>query len=358
MISHNSLTIDWLNQVSSENRKADKILIEKVIRALLLLEGLVKGELEFVFKGGTALMLLNNSTKRLSIDIDVIISNQTQDLEAIFDQLVPECSFNWYKLQERNTNSNIEKAHYKFYYTPVHQTNIAEDYVLLDILFEEPHYSNIVDQAINSSFLIQDGEPLMVKVPSFEDILGDKLTAFAPETTGIPYEKNGISRAMEIMKQLYDIGGLLTYVEDAETVARTFNIFAKTELNYRNLEPDVALVLNDIYNTALHVSTNGKDGHGKIDQLISGANKVKNYIFSESYHIDRAITDASKAAYISKVIEYGISEFVKFENSSQIAQWTIELPLNTKLNKLKKSNPEAFFYWYQVFIIGKNDKSI
>ncbi|RYY08041.1 MAG: hypothetical protein EOP43_01350 [Sphingobacteriaceae bacterium] len=156
MISHDSLTLEWLNEVSLKNRKADKILVEKVIRALLLLEGLVKGELEFIFKGGTALMLLNDSTKRLSIDIDVIVSDQTQDLEAIFDHLISEQGFIRYEIQERNTNSNIEKAHYKFYYTPVHQTNIAEDYVLLDILFEEPHYFNIVNQLINSSFLIQE----------------------------------------------------------------------------------------------------------------------------------------------------------------------------------------------------------
>lgn len=354
MISHNSLTIDWLNQVSSENRKADKILVEKVIRALLLLEGLVNGKLEFIFKGGTALMLLNNSTKRLSIDIDIIISNQTQDLEVIFDKLISQCGFNSYKLQVRETKSSIEKAHYKFYYTPVHQTWIAEDYVLLDILFEEPHYIKLVDLPIISSFLIQDGEPITVKVPSFEDILGDKLTAFAPETTGIPYEKNGDSRAMEIMKQLYDIGGLLKYVEDTKVVSQTFKIFAKTELNYRNLAPDVAPVLKDIYDTALHICTNGKDGHGEIDQLLHGIKQVKNFIFSENYHIDRAITDASKAAYISKVIEYEKSEFLKFESSSQIAEWTLEQPFNTKLNKLKKSNPEAFFYWYQIFLLEKD----
>ena len=69
--------------------------------------------------------------------------------------------------------------------------------MLLDILFEEPHYINIIDQPIDSSFIIQDGEPLTVKVPGYEDILGDKLTAFAPYTSGIPYEMNGVSRAME-----------------------------------------------------------------------------------------------------------------------------------------------------------------
>ena len=73
MIDQALITTDWLTKVAKENRNADKILIEKVIRALLLLEGLVKQKLKFVFKGGTALMLLLNSAKRLSIDIDIIL---------------------------------------------------------------------------------------------------------------------------------------------------------------------------------------------------------------------------------------------------------------------------------------------
>ncbi len=77
MISKSSLDINWITKVSKANRKADKMLIEKVIRALLLVEGLVKQNLDFVFKGGTALMLILNSSKRLSIDIDIIIEKRS-----------------------------------------------------------------------------------------------------------------------------------------------------------------------------------------------------------------------------------------------------------------------------------------
>jgi hypothetical protein len=42
MINQKEISIDWINKVSKENRNADKILVEKVIRALLLLEGLAK----------------------------------------------------------------------------------------------------------------------------------------------------------------------------------------------------------------------------------------------------------------------------------------------------------------------------
>lgn len=52
MIDQQEISIDWINKVSRENRNADNILIEKVIRALLLLEGLVKQKLPFVFKKG------------------------------------------------------------------------------------------------------------------------------------------------------------------------------------------------------------------------------------------------------------------------------------------------------------------
>ncbi|MBT5531342.1 MAG: hypothetical protein HOK35_19475 [Cytophagia bacterium] len=36
MIDSKTLSIDWINEVSAKNRNADKILVEKVIRALLL----------------------------------------------------------------------------------------------------------------------------------------------------------------------------------------------------------------------------------------------------------------------------------------------------------------------------------
>ena len=85
MINQKETSIDWINNVSKANRNSDKILVEKVIRALLLLEGLVKENLPFVFKGGTALMLLLNSTKRLSIDIDIVLPTTPKNLEDILD---------------------------------------------------------------------------------------------------------------------------------------------------------------------------------------------------------------------------------------------------------------------------------
>ncbi len=54
--------------------KTDPAIIEKMIRALILLEHLSESKLEFIFKGGTCLILLLKQANRFSIDIDILTS--------------------------------------------------------------------------------------------------------------------------------------------------------------------------------------------------------------------------------------------------------------------------------------------
>lgn len=357
MIDQQKISIEWILKVSKENRNADKILVEKVIRALLLLEGLVKQKLFFVFKGGTALMLHLNSTKRLSIDIDIILPKVPDNFGEILNILAKEQGFLRQELQHRDTQSAIKKEHYKFFYTPLHKSNKEEEYVLLDILFEKVNYSKLVQIPIQSSFVPILKEPVLVDVPCLEDMLGDKLTAFAPNTTGIPYFKNEDSRSMEIIKQLYDIGNLLDVVSDAKIIKSTFSSFAAVELTYRK-KSDISEkeVLEDIYQTALCIVSRGTDGKGDFEQLQLGIQRIVRFIFSESYHLEKAITHASKAAYLSAIIRYDANEILKFVNPLQLKDWLIGEPMNNKLNKLKKSNPEAFFYWYQIYELSTQGK--
>lgn len=351
MINKEQITKDWIDKVSKANRNVDKILVEKVIRALLLLEGLVKNNLPFVFKGGTSLMLHFSSNKRLSIDIDIILPKDSDEYSAILNSIAIMQGFIRKELQHRTVNSKIKKEHYKFFYTPIHKSNKTEDYILLDILFEKANYQNIIKLPIQSVFAPESDEPLQVRIPSLEDILGDKLTAFAPNTTGIPYLKSGKSMSMEIIKQLYDIGNLFDKVNNLNIVRKTFYQFAETELAYRNHSKAAKNVIEDIYQTALCITSRGKDGIGDFEELQLGIQRIRAYIFSESYHLEKAIIQSSKVAYLVTLIENNIDKIEKYNNPLQMKNWIISKPINNKLNKLKKSNPEAFFYWFKIFEI-------
>ena len=141
-------------------------------------------------------------------------------------------------------------------------------------------------------------------------------------------------------------------VTDSETIKSIFRKFAVAELAYReNGSLSVIDVLDDIYQTALCIVTRGSDGKGDFAQLQAGIQRISGFIFSEGYHIEKAITHASKAAWLATLIKCDARSIDKYTDPRQIKDWKIEAPGNPKLNRLKKSNPEAFFYWYRIFEI-------
>ena len=346
MINKESLNENWIKDIA-KNHKSDPILVEKVIRALYLLETLQQTNLKFIFKGGTALMLMLPEPKRFSIDIDIIVPDKSQDIKSYLDQVIQNSDFIEYKLNERKTKSNIEKAHYKFYYNPVTNARAESEYILLDVLYEDSHYGEHTHEIpVNSLFILSEGEDVSVTVPLPEAILGDKLTAYAPNTTGIPY---GRDKEVEIIKQLFDIGHLFNIVNDVEVISNVFDQLAKTELKYRELDQLPTDVLKDIYQTGIVIGTRGKSGEGKFDELQKGIQNIRNFIFSESFHLNRAMVPAAKSAYITAIIRSNEKVLNRYSDPKEIANWNIEQPFETRLNKLKKSNPEAFFYWYHTF---------
>jgi primosomal protein N'' len=73
------------------------------------------------------------------------------------------------------------------------------------------------------------------------------------------------------------------------------------------------------------------------------------------FNIEEAITAASKAAYLAEILKSEIvQKLEKFISPQQIKDWSIENQQFNKLNKLKKSNPEAFFYWYKTLELVGN----
>ncbi|MBQ0080528.1 MAG: hypothetical protein KBS95_03135 [Alistipes sp.] len=81
-----------------------------------------------------------------------------------------------------------------------------------------------------------------------------------------------------------------------------------------------------------------------------GIKRIGGLILSERYHLDSAIRDSAKAAYTAAIMLRHTTKVHRFE-STPIDEWkdaAIGEVLTNKLNKLKKSNPEAFFYWWHV----------
>lgn len=350
MIHPDSRTLEWIEKVAKENHVKDIALAEKAIRAFSLLEALVRSGCPLLFKGGTAEMLHLNSAKRLSIDIDIICPPGTQ-IEDYLKAYSAEYGFGNVELVERISRTDIPKKHAKYYYQVSYPAGGRQDKILLDVLFEENHYSKVVSLPIQSPFLKTEGEPVMVNLPSYQDMLGDKLTAFAPHTTGIPFFKGEKDCSMEINKQLFDIASLFDLTTDLSITSETFRKFAAVELLYRKSDTSrLQDVLDDIFTTSRCICLRGVENPEEFKLLQNGIGKVRSFIHSENYGLDSAIVNASKAAYLSKLIEKGVSEVRHFssDKEQELIGAVITDLLPTKFNKFKKSNVEAFFYWYEI----------
>lgn len=90
-----------------------------LLLCITLLEFLRIENLDFIFKGGTALMLMIQESRRFSIDIDILIEDKGQDLESILNNIINTSDFVKWEENERKVVSEIEKRHFKLFYEPL-----------------------------------------------------------------------------------------------------------------------------------------------------------------------------------------------------------------------------------------------
>lgn len=340
MISNQSRTKEWIMGIREVSPGKDPILIEKMIMALTLVENLKLVELDFIFKGGTSLLLLLNSPRRFSIDIDIILQDGTI-LDNSFKDVVRQGIFT--RIEENIRSGQLPKRHYKFYFQSVIQEK--ESHILLDVLIVKNPYPTLNAIAIQSSLVVSEGLATKIVCPSKECLLGDKLTAFAPHTTGIPYGKG---KDLEIAKQLFDVAILFDDIEDLNIVRTTFHNIASQELAYRGMK-DITIndVLLDSFHTSVLIGTRGATSHLEYKELVEGIRKMTGFVFTGFFSIDSAILCASKTAYLSSLILGTSKTIERFDKNVDISNWTISNPEYNKLNKLKKTSPEAFFYFFR-----------
>lgn len=354
MIKDHCFTEEWLEHFKqqSDHQRIDKIILEKMIYALHLLEQLKLNGLDFVFKGGTSLVLLLEAVQRFSIDIDIICSVEQEELEAILDKAVASsCFSNWTLDKHRSYQAGVPKAHYKFGFNSRKQ---GSGTILLDILLEESIYPEHVTKPIASKW-IETTDPTLVKVPSIDAITGDKLTAFAPNTIGIPYFKGkGQSFAMEICKQLFDLSQLFEQMESVKMVAESFQLHAQQEITYRTanhptLHPED--VLHDTIETCLTLTKRGKGDKAEKDnfkELQRGITSFgTSYLMKGRFRIDEALPAAARVAHLAAKILVGDLSSISYFDGHDTKDWTIEHPKWNFLNRLKKQPDKSiFFYWY------------
>jgi hypothetical protein len=340
---------EWIEgfRIQKAYNKINPLLVEKMIHALALVQHLKVQGLDFIFKGGTSLILLLAKANRFSIDVDIITQADQGKIEALLDKVIDHSHFTGWQLDApRSYQPGVPKAHYKLEYFS-HFSNVG-NYVLLDILFEDYHYPEVHDRPVQSHW-IETETTVLVKLPTIESITGDKLTAFAPTTTGIKY---GRGKGLEIIKQLFDINALFDVVEKVEIVAISYASFGVKELYYRGLSLGLNEILWDTIHTcriiSFRESNKREPDRTYYRELQLGIRSFGSHLMDGQFGLDQAITASAKVAYLcARLLTGDYGPLLRYSNQD-IQQLTIMNQDWNMLNKLKRlPDQSAFFYWYE-----------
>lgn len=126
MIDLKTLSADWI-AVKRKKYCKDPTLMESMIYALYLLEQLQLSGLDFIFKGGTSLILLMKEPKRFSVDIDIIVSPKIskEELEKHLSKIEETSAFTRMELDEKEViKATFPKLITSFYTTQTLQIKI------------------------------------------------------------------------------------------------------------------------------------------------------------------------------------------------------------------------------------------
>ena len=215
-----------------------------------------------------------------------------------------------------------------------------EFYILLDVLFAEVPYVEIIQKEIRNELLTVEEPQIMVSVPSLESILGDKMTAFAPHTTGIPI---GAGKSLEIAKQLFDVAVLIDGMVHQQTVQRTYRNTVNEELAYRGLKLSPEDVLRDTVKACSCIISRGTLEKEDYQEYIKGIRSVGSHIFSSDYNGEIAANQACKVMYLAACLLTGDS-FRKIEHPEDYINQSLGKSIYRKLSYMKKQKLEAYGY--------------
>lgn len=344
MLSHENYTKAHINDVWIETG-ADPSILERTIFAFGLLEAIRSVGLQFIFKGGTSLLLLLDEPRRLSTDIDIIVEPETN-----VDDYIQRAGkiFPFLSVEEhvRKGSNDIEKRHFRFHFQSPRSGK--EINILLDVVFEHNPYKTVVEKPIQSSLLMNEGENLLVTVPDKNCILGDKLTAFAPHTTGIPFGKD---KELEIIKQMFDCWTLFREMDDFQTVASVYREVVQIEMGYRGLDCSVSDVLLDTIESCLCIM--GRRGIRPDDykNFLTGINAIQGHVFLGKINGENAGIMACEIMYLATCILTEQTSIKRITDVESYRDVKLQMQGAKKISYIRNADPMAYAYLVESFML-------
>jgi hypothetical protein len=356
-------TAKWLEKQAKALGGCHPGILERCVQAMKLLGLLAATGLPFVFKGGTSLLLHLKNIRRLSIDVDIVCGEKAEVVNEVLSQIGRPPHFLRWETDERDHRDLPNRRHFKFYFHSVFGQNL-ELPILLDVVEEGRSHHQLTRLPVQTVFLIPERE-ILVHLPTIESLLGDKLTAFAPKTIGVPLRNSDgqPGELMQVAKQLFDVGSLFDVVQNFDEVAQTYAKTHALENEYRGGLHTLDAALKDTFDASLALTamnTRVVDKFPDAPLLYRGFQNMRGHYVGQSLQLEDVRRLAGRAGLLAASIRTNSPFDFKTGRytaaNDQIAAVKLASFNRTPfdwLDGVKSVNPEAYFYLHRAIHLSK-----
>jgi hypothetical protein len=346
---------EWIRGKRDELRLNDAGRLEVAILAFELLGRLVTAGLEFVFKGGTSVLLHVPSLRRLSVDIDIVTERPFPEVLDLVQRLATG-PFRFVEHQTLRDRENPPTRHIRIGCASAVQQDRTTQ-VQLDVLCDRHVYPRVEARPVVAPFVLP-ATTASVMTPVAECLLAEKLTAFAPGTIGVQYEVvprgGGLPpepQPLRVAKQLYDVGVLFDLVRNPQLLKDGYRASFGKQTVYRGQGHTIEQALNDTRDAAFWPSQDSlrrSVANARTEFFARGFDMLNHFLTaSERFSIPAARPFCARAAYLSAFIQKDrpAAEFLDYRQlPDDLRGVAISGPLAV-LNGLRGIAPEAFWMW-------------
>lgn len=333
-------------------------LLEKCLLALELTGRLQQVGLNFVFKGGTSLLLHFDTPKRLSIDVDIVCLDGLPKLEEVLNEIVKVRPFLRWEHQARRDREAPPTKHFLVYYESQTEPGNGQS-IQIDVIQAECPHAQIIECPISASFGTIE-EAIAVPIPTASSLLGDKLATLAPSTIGYPYQPISRSgnltepRPIKVAKHLFDLGELAMVADTFEETVKTYQAVHQEQQKYRGVEFEIDACLDDTQDVAYWTSIpripKQPENKEKYDYMRQGIESLKTHLIDGSFGVEAYRNAAGRAALVAELVrreqvDFNLPEFLTAPlDIDRIKAATLDGAWKY-LEGLRKTETNAFVCW-------------
>ncbi len=329
------------SHIISSTFNTSKVITEQALHCLECVAELNESGLKFIFKGGNSLLLLLQKPERFSIDVDICTDETVGVIEQHLNNITGDQNvFKKWEKRHNKIKASVPITSYNLYYTSLFSSSLVNS-IAINIHLKNNCYRTEV-RRINCGRLFISSVQTEVPLPS--SIIGEKLLALGPFTTGIPLSKG--SNPLRL-KHIFDISQLLQVNPSLSLIRESLHCCIKLENHQQKKNISLNAIIIDIISvlwSSVSPADSFKWGIKEIyNEHKRGLQPFASHLFQPGYSWTQLQIDMSRVALCTAAAGNNNISDCEFQNALEEPFNAGALPFPILLN-----NPTARNYWETV----------